>query len=54
MNNNEQLEFLTVDQVCEILQVSRPTVYRLIKDGKIKVIKLGTATRIRRSEIDKL
>lgn len=32
---------LTVDEVIAILRVSRKTVYELIKDGRIKAVKVG-------------
>ena len=47
-------DFLTVNQVAEALQVSRPTVYRLFHDRKLTPVKIGSATRIRRSELDKI
>ena len=48
-------EFLSVKDVCYLLGASRPTVYRLINSGRIKVLKLSTKkTIIKRSEIDRL
>ncbi len=44
---------LTVKEVCEYLNVSKPTVYRLIKEGKLKPIKIGKATRFEKEDIDK-
>lgn len=46
---------LTVEEVSKLLSLSKPTVYRLIKEGKIKATKVSERnTRIHRSEIDKL
>lgn len=48
-------EVLTVLEVSKLLGLSKPTVYRLIKEGKIKATKISARnTRIHRSEIDKL
>ena len=32
-------EFLTINQAAKVLQISRPTLYRLIKAGKLPLIK---------------
>lgn len=45
---------LTVKEVCEYLNISKPTVYRLIKEGKLKPIKIGKSTRFEKEDIDKL
>ena len=37
---------LTVDEVIAILRVSRKTVYELIKNGRIKAVKVGRSHRI--------
>ena len=46
-----RVEFYTVDQAAEMAQVSRATIYRMIKANEIKLTKFGTATRIHRSQI---
>lgn len=39
--------FLTIKQTCEALQVGKTTVYSLIRDGKLKAVRIGTrCTRI--------
>jgi excisionase family DNA binding protein len=45
---------LTIGQVATALQISERTVYRLIKTGQITTVKVGSSTRIRESEIDRL
>ncbi len=48
-------EFLTVRDIARLLNCSRPTVYRLISNGRINGINLAQRkTTIPRSEIDKL
>ena len=49
MNNNE---FLTVEQVAELLQVHWQTILNYIKNGKLKAVKLGKGYRIAKSALD--
>lgn len=51
---NVEPEFLTVDQVAQKLQLSRPTIYRLFHDGKLTPLKFGSSTRVRVSEIQNI
>jgi putative molybdopterin biosynthesis protein len=46
-------EVMTIPEVADHLKVTRQTVHKLMKDGKIKAFKLGRSTRILRSELDK-
>jgi len=46
-------EVMTIPEVAEYLKVTRQTVHRLMKDGKIKAFKIGRSTRIMRSEIER-
>ena len=46
-------EVLTIPEVADHLKVTRQTVHKLMKDGKIKAFKIGRSTRILRSELDK-
>ena len=46
-------EWLTVAEVCDYLQITRATLYRWARLGKVRLYKLGArATRVRRSELD--
>jgi len=46
---------LTINQLCEELQISRRTVFKWIKEGKINVIRLGArAVRIDESELARI
>lgn len=48
-------EWLTVAEVADYLRVSRDTIYRWAKQGKLALYKVGgTATRVRRSDLDAL
>lgn len=45
-------ELVTVKQVAKCLQVSRGTVYNLVKDGKLKAVKVrGNMIRLNRDEV---
>ena len=44
---------ITISDVCDFLKVSRPTVYRLINDGKIRAVKICGQRRIPRSDVMK-
>lgn len=51
-NMRDMQQFLTVRQVAECLQVSRSTIYELIKDGELKAVPIrGKAFRLRRDEV---
>ena len=43
-----------IDQVAEMLRLCRITVFRYIKSGKIKAIKIGKEWRIKQDEIDRI
>lgn len=45
--NQRKDELLTVDNVCELLKVTRPTVYALIKEGKMRSVYLLERKRVR-------
>jgi len=45
-------ELLTVVQVSKILKISKMTVYRYIKAGKLSAIKVGRDFRIKQSDFD--
>lgn len=38
--------FYTLNEVCEILNLTRPTVLKAIREGKIKAVKFGKVWRI--------
>ncbi len=45
-------KILTVGEVCEILKVSRATVYRIIKEQDLKAIKVRKTIRIRLCDLE--
>jgi putative molybdopterin biosynthesis protein len=46
-------EVMTIPEVADHLKVTRQTVHKLLKDGRLKAFKIGRSTRILRSELDK-
>lgn len=45
---------LTAINAAAYLSVSKPTLYRLIKKGEVKPVKLGGRTLFRRADLDAL
>lgn len=46
-------EYLTVNDTCKLLSVSRWTIWRKIKNDELKASKIGSRIVIRRSELEK-
>lgn len=44
-------ELYRIPEVCERYSISRSTLYRDIKDGKIRVVKRGKSTLLARADI---
>ena len=49
---NEDHGFMTVKEVSEYLRVSRASIYRLVKERKIPVSRIGKHFRFRKRIID--
>ena len=47
-----QGRLLTVNEVADLLRVSRMTVYRLIKEGQLKALRVGRSYRLREDDVD--
>ena len=47
-------EILTVQEVANYLKVSRTTVWRWCKEGKVAAFKVGRGWRIHRLEVEKI
>ena len=52
LSRTYDLLFFTVKDVAAILQISRSTVYNLIKTGELKAVQIGRAIRVRKSDLD--
>lgn len=44
-------DIINVEQLCEILMISKTTAYRLLKEGKIKSIRIGVRYKIIKSSV---
>lgn len=47
-----EYKFLTVEEVANILKVTKMTIYRYIKSGKLPAYKTGKNYRIKQKEFD--
>lgn len=47
-------DFLSINEFCALFKVSRSTVWRMCKDGKMKSVKIGRRKYISRAAINKL
>ena len=47
-----EVRLLTVNEVADLLRVSRMTVYRLIKTGEMSAFRVGRGYRLREEDID--
>ena len=45
-------EFLSINEVCQLLGISKRTVYRLIEQGNLNKIKIGSRSLIKRSALN--
>ena len=52
--NNPPAKDYSVKGLAELLSVSRPTVYRLIRDGDVAAYKAGKSTRITYESVEGL
>ena len=50
----ERPELINVDDVSDLLSVSNQTVYNMIKDGRLKAVKVGREWRFLRNQIEKI
>lgn len=46
-------EYMSITDFIDTVHISRPTAYSLIKDGKIKAIRVGKTWRIPRDEVER-
>lgn len=50
---NMDLEiYITVKEICQSLKVKKLTVYRWIKAGKLKAVKIGKGFRVRKEDFE--
>ena len=49
----QRARFLTVAEVADIMRVSTMTVYRLIKAGDLRAIRVGKSYRLAEDDVDR-
>ena len=47
-------EFYTPEQLAELLQVSKPAIYKWAQEGRIKAVRIGRTVRIPATEVERL
>lgn len=47
------MDFLTVGEVARLMRVSNMTVYRLIRSGALRAVRVGSRYRVRESDVHK-
>ena len=47
----EKIELLTIDQLCQILQIGKNTAYKLLQTGEIKGFRVGRSWKIPRDSV---
>lgn len=47
-----EIKLYTIDEVVEILKVTRRTVYAYIKDGKLEAVKVGRYWRVKAEALE--
>ena len=48
----EQIELMTVEQFCQILQIGKNTAYKLLQTGEIKGFRVGRRWKIPRDSVN--
>ena len=51
--NNESQSLLTVDQMCQLLNIGKNSAYKLLQSGEIQSFKIGRIWKIPKDSIDK-
>ena len=51
-NGLSKARFLTVQEVADLMRVSSMTVYRLIKGGELRAVRVGKSYRVREDDLD--
>ena len=53
MDINREIRLYTLDEVADILQITRRTLYTYIKIGKLEAVKFGRFWRVSRNELNR-
>lgn len=52
MYTNNKLELLTIEELCELLEIGHNKAYELLKSQKIKAFRIGRNWKICRAAVD--
>ena len=52
IKNSENQEIMTMDMVAEYLQLSKKTIYKMVSQKRIPMVKVGNRNRFIKEEID--
>jgi excisionase family DNA binding protein len=47
---NTEHEYYSINEICKNFSISQSTLYKMIKDGRIKAYKLGRCWKVPRAE----
>lgn len=53
MATKEAIKVYTLDEIAEILQVTRRTLYSYVKSGKLEAVKIGRYWRVKEDALKK-
>lgn len=45
---------MSPDEVCDVLKLTKSTLYRFARDGKIPCVRLGSLIRFRRADVERV
>jgi len=54
MKQEQNIRAYRIDEAADVLRVSRSSIYNMIRDGRLKSVKIAGRTIIARSEIERL
>ena len=48
----DEMKVYTIEELVEVLQVTRRTIYNYLKDGKLKAVKMGKYWRVTEKQLE--
>ena len=54
MNQSDNLEILTAQEVMDLLYIGKNTAYQLLKEGQIKAFRIGNTWKIPREAVNEI
>ena len=50
----ENVDLITIDELCDMLMIGRTTAYKLLRSGSLNVFKIGKVWKIPRASVEEL